>query len=83
MVDPELMDMKFKREKDFLKMLDINHKEIIPPITKINNKEKKIYFKIEGDDFWEQSHGKKYEDGAFCRRTERDRQLFVAIIAPG
>ena len=61
-VDPKLMDMKFRREKDFLLLLDVDHKEIIPNITRIDSEERKIYFEIEGDDFWEQSHGKKYED---------------------
>ena len=61
-VDPELMDMKFRREKDFLLLLDVDHKEIIPNITRIDSEEKKIYFEIQGDDFWEQSQGKKYVD---------------------
>ena len=42
-VDPELMDMKFRREKDFLLLLDVDHKEIIPNITRIDSEEKKIY----------------------------------------
>ena len=61
-VDPALMDMKFRREKDFLLLLDVDHKEMIPNMTRIDSEEKKIYFEIQGDDFWEQSHGKKYED---------------------
>ena len=61
-VDPALMDMKFKREKDFLLWLDIDHKELIPKITRLDYDERKIYFEIQGVDFWEQSHGKTYED---------------------
>jgi hypothetical protein len=61
-VDPKLMEMKYIREKDFLLTLDVDYKNLIPRLTKIDSDEQKIYFEIQGVDFWEQSHGKTYED---------------------
>ncbi len=40
----------------------MDHKNLIPKLTKIHTDEQKIYFEIQGVDFWEQSHGKTYED---------------------
>ena len=61
-VDPSLMEMKYHREKEFLLWLDIDHKQLIPHTTRFDPDAKKIYFEIQGVDFWEQSHGKTYED---------------------
>jgi len=61
-VDPALMQMKWNREKDFLLWLDIDHKQLIPRTTRFDYDEQKIYFEIQGVDFWEQSHGKTYQD---------------------
>lgn len=61
-VDPALMEMKYNREKDFLLWLDVDHKQLIPRLTRFNASAQKIYFEIQGADFWEQSHGKTYED---------------------
>ena len=61
-VDPALMEMKYHREKDFLLWLDIDHKQLIPRTTRFDPDDQKIYFEIQGVDFWEQSHGKTYAD---------------------
>ena len=57
-VDQSLMESKYAREKDFLLSLDVDHKDIIPEITRIDPDHQAIYFKIQGVDFWEESHGK-------------------------
>ena len=61
-VDPALMELKFHREKEFMIWMNLEHKDITPEITRLDLDEHKIYFAIQGADFWEQSHGKKYED---------------------
>ena len=61
-VDQSLMESKYAREKDFLLSLDVDHKDLIPEITRIDPDHQAIYFKIQGVDFWEESHGKTYED---------------------
>ena len=61
-VDQSLMESKYAREKDFLLSLDVDHKDLIPEITRIDPEHQAIYFKIQGVDFWEDSHRKTYED---------------------
>lgn len=61
-VDPALMGMKFHREQKFLMWMTAEHKHMVPEITRLNLDERKIHFAIQGVDFWEQSHGKTYED---------------------
>lgn len=54
-VDPELMEMKWKREVEFLTLMVKNYPEHVPEVLHIDNKERKIYLKIDGPDFWQQS----------------------------
>ena len=61
-VDPNLMQSKYEREKNFLKWLNVDHQHLVPRMTRFVPEEQKIYFEIQGVDFWEQSHGKTYED---------------------
>jgi hypothetical protein len=61
-VDPALIEMKYKREKNFLVWMTAEHKHMVPEITRLDLDERKIFFAIQGVDFWEQSHGKTYED---------------------
>ncbi len=61
-VDQSLMESKYDRERDFLLSLDVDHKDIIPEITRTDSENQAIYFKIQGNDFWEESHEKTYED---------------------
>ena len=82
-VDQDLMESKYAREKDFLLSLDVDHKDLIPEITRIDPDNQAIYFKIQGVDFWEESHGKKYEevlpDGEkqMLRILEKHKQLGI------
>jgi hypothetical protein len=52
-VDPVLMEEKWNREIKFLqKIIDYN-KDLVPKIETIDHINKKIYFSVEGVDFWE------------------------------
>ena len=82
-VDQDLMESKYAREKDFLLSLDVDHKDLIPEITRIDPDNQAIYFKIQGVDFWEESHGKKYEEvlpdweKQMLRILEKHKQLGI------
>lgn len=54
-VDPKLMDMKWKREVKFLTMMDSSYPHLIPKILDIDFNEKKIYLAIDGVDLWQRS----------------------------
>lgn len=54
-INPELMDERWQREVSFLSSMAINHTELVPEILDIDYKEKKIYLKIDGVDFWQKS----------------------------
>lgn len=54
-VDPSLMDLKFRHEIRGLKyMYDQGFKDLIPEFE-IDSQEKKVYLKIDGPDMWEQA----------------------------
>lgn len=55
-VDPNLMNAKFKRELDFLREIEKYNKDMIPKILEIDTEEQKIYFEIDGVDFWERAN---------------------------
>ena len=54
-VDPELMDVKWKREIHFLHNMQCHFPDMVPAILDINIPERKIYLAIDGVDFWQQS----------------------------
>ena len=55
-VDPELMESKWERELKYITLMNDFYPEHIPVILDINLSEKKIYFQIEGVDFWQQHY---------------------------
>ena len=52
-VDPELMNEKWQREKQFLCIMAENYPEHVPEILDIDDVNQKIYLKINGPDMWE------------------------------
>jgi hypothetical protein len=55
-VDPALMEEKWQRELKYITLMNDFYPEHIPVILDINLSEKKIYFQIEGVDFWQQHY---------------------------
>jgi hypothetical protein len=55
-VDPKLMESKWERELKYITLMNDFYPEHIPVILDINLSEKKIYFQIEGADFWQQHY---------------------------
>ena len=54
-VDPELMDEKWTREKRFLTMMAEKYPQHVPRILNIDDDERKIFLEIDGPDLWELS----------------------------
>lgn len=54
-VDPEKMDEKWHREMHYLHNMAHHFPDLVPEILEVNVPERKIYLKIDGSDFWEQS----------------------------
>jgi len=54
-VDPTLMLEKWQREKHYLLLMHENFPQHIPEILDIDDKNQKIYLRIDGDDFWERA----------------------------
>jgi hypothetical protein len=52
-VDSKLMKEKWDREIKFLHKIVKHNRELVPEIETIDHTNKKIYFSIEGVDFWE------------------------------
>ena len=57
-VDPALMEEKWQREVEFLLLMQKHYPNHIPDIIDIDYKERKIYLKIDGVDFWQQHYDK-------------------------
>jgi hypothetical protein len=55
-VDPALMEEKWQRELKYITLMNDFYPEHIPVILDINLSEKKIYFQIDGADFWQQHY---------------------------
>jgi len=55
-VDPKLMDEKWQRELRYITLMNDFYPEHIPVILDINHSEKKIYFQIDGVDFWQRHY---------------------------
>jgi hypothetical protein len=58
-VDPALMEAKWQRELRYITLMNDFYPEHIPVIKDINHSEKKIYFQIDGYDFWQQHYDKQ------------------------
>lgn len=54
-VDPNLMEEKWEREVDFLKLMDGSFPIHVPKILDIDYSQRKIYLQVDGPDFWEQA----------------------------
>jgi hypothetical protein len=54
-VDPSLMKEKWEREMHFLHNMQHHNPSMVPEILDVNVPERKIYLRVDGPDFWEQS----------------------------
>lgn len=54
-VDPELMEEKWQREKQFLCIMAEHYPDHVPEILDIDDVNQKIYLKIDGTDMWDQA----------------------------
>jgi hypothetical protein len=54
-VDESLMEEKWRREIKYIKQMSENYADLVPQIVDIDEKARKIYLKIDGDDFWNRS----------------------------
>lgn len=52
-VDPELMEEKWLREVNYITQMRNSFPELVPKIIKIDLESRKLYFEIEGPDFWQ------------------------------
>jgi len=54
-VDPKLMDAKWKRELHFLHNMQYHYPDMVPKILEVNVPKRKIHLEIDGVDFWQVS----------------------------
>ena len=54
-VDPALMDEKWLREVNYITQMRNKYPALVPTITKIDLENRKLYFEIQGVDFWQQT----------------------------
>jgi len=52
-VDPSLMEEKWLREVNFITQMRNSYPDLVPNITNIDLAQRKLYFDIEGPDFWQ------------------------------
>ena len=55
-VDPNLMESKWERELKYITLMNDFYPEHIPILLDVNHTEKKLYFQIEGVDFWQRHY---------------------------
>jgi hypothetical protein len=77
-VDPAKMEEKWNRELKYLTMMETHYPELIPEIIDIDEKERKIYLSIHGDDFWQQSMDQRKD---FDRLLPNWREQMLNIIS--
>lgn len=65
-VDPRLMESKWKREVEMINHMKDSYPELVPNILNIDYQNKKLHLEIDGPDFWELSG---------CNRSNFDRVL--------
>lgn len=51
-VDPDLMEEKWRRELKYLKLMHNAYNHLVPKILEIDEQHRKIYLEIDGEDFW-------------------------------
>lgn len=63
-IDSSLMREKWNREIKYITLMTKHYPALIPEVLDINFNEQKIFFKIEGVDFWQQHYDSKccYDD---------------------
>jgi len=61
-VDPSLMGEKWDREVKYLTLMSSSYPELVPQILEIDQSDRKIYLRIDGNDFWQKSYD---IDGSF------------------
>jgi hypothetical protein len=63
-IDPELMESRWNREVRYITLMNDFYPEHIPVLLDINHTERKLYFQIDGVDFWQQHFDKQcsYDD---------------------
>jgi len=63
-VDKALMTEKWQREMHFLHNMEYFYPDMVPEILEVSVPERKIYLKIDGVDFWQQSldTGKSFDE---------------------
>ena len=54
-IDPKLMHQKFDREVKYLRLMQRSFPYMIPEILDIDDRDCKIFLKIDGPDFWERA----------------------------
>jgi len=54
-VDPDKMQEKWLREVNYITQMRNKHPDLVPTITKIDLDTRKLFFEIDGPDFWEQA----------------------------
>ena len=54
-VDPAKMEEKWLREVNYITQMRNRYPELVPTITNIDLKARKLFFQIDGPDFWEQA----------------------------
>ena len=52
-VDPSLMEEKWLREVNYITQMRNRFPDLVPTITDIDLNQRKLYFKIDGPDFWQ------------------------------
>lgn len=54
-IDPILMEGKWLREVNYITQMRNKYPELVPEITNIDLSQRKMFFKIQGVDFWQQT----------------------------
>lgn len=54
-VDPNLMEEKWLREVNYITQMRNKYPALVPTITNIDLSQRKMFFKIQGVDFWQQT----------------------------
>jgi hypothetical protein len=65
-VDPDLMQEKWNREIFYLQHMVKFYPDLVPELLEIDDRQHKVYLKIDGPDFWQRS---------FCDQINYDRVL--------
>lgn len=55
-VDPELMDEKWRREVHYLTLMAARHPDLVPKIIDIDYTQRKIFLEVDGLDFWNRAN---------------------------